>query len=257
MTEVLHVEAFEDNYIWLICSQNQEVVIVDPGDADPVLAYLAETRLKPVAILITHHHYDHVGGIREITDQFPVPVYGPKTEKITGVTQPLADGDLVELPSLDLSLQVLDVPGHTNGHIAYYGNDMLFCGDTLFSGSCGRLFEGTPAQMASSLAKFSALPDKTRVYCTHEYTADNLRFALAVEPENSAIKDYQAVISDKRERNEPSLPSSMGQEKKINPFLRIQEKSVVKAACEHAQRRLDSDTEILAEIRRWKDCFQG
>jgi len=255
MIEVLHVEAFEDNYIWLICGQNNAVVIVDPGDATPVLAKISELNLKPVAILCTHHHYDHVGGVDDLLKHYQLPVYGPATEQIEVVDQPLNEGDVVELPAINLSLQVLSVPGHTKDHIAYYGGDMLFCGDTLFSGGCGRLFEGTAEQMVTSLAKFSALPDKTWVYCAHEYTAANLSFALTVEPGNSDILDYLAATNRKRENNTPSLPSNMAQEKKINPFLRTREKSVIKAAGEHSQQQLSSETEVFAEIRRWKDGF--
>ena len=179
MIEVLHVEAFEDNYIWLSCGKNKEVVIVDPGDEAPVLKQLSALDLKPIAILCTHHHYDHTGGAATIARQYQVPVYGPATEKIAAVNKPLNEGDTVDFPTLGLTLQVLFVPGHTSGHIAYFGQDMLFCGDTLFSGGCGRLFEGTAEQMVGSLAKFAELPGKTRVYCAHEYTLANLKFAQA------------------------------------------------------------------------------
>lgn len=257
MIEVLHVDAFEDNYIWLICGQNKALVIVDPGDASPVLDKIAELSLKPIAILCTHHHNDHVGGVAELKAKYQLPVYGPETEQIEAVSHPLKQGDLVDLPSIDLKLQVLSVPGHTSGHIAYYGQEMLFCGDTLFSGGCGRLFEGTPEQMTKSLAKFSVLPDDTQVYCAHEYTMANLKFAMAVEPDNSDIIEYLATTTARRERNEPSLPSSLAQEKKINPFLRTQEKSIIQAASQHCQRQLNSEIDVFAEIRRWKDGFRG
>ncbi len=255
MIEVLHVEAFEDNYIWLICGQNKEVVIVDPGDETPVLKQLSAQSLKPIAILCTHHHYDHVGGAAAIAHQYQIPVYGPAMEKIAAVNKPLNEGDLVEFPSLDLSLRVLSVPGHTRGHIAYYGQDSLFCGDTLFSGGCGRLFEGTAEQMTASLAKFAALPDTTRVYCAHEYTLANLKFALAVEPENEHIHELISATQAKRARFEPSLPSDMASEKKINPFLRIHEKSVINAAEVYSKQPLDSEVAVFAAIRRWKDDF--
>ena len=255
MIEVLHVEAFEDNYIWLICGQNKEVVIVDPGDEAPVLKQLSALDLKPIAILCTHHHYDHTGGAATIARQYQVPVYGPATEKIAAVNKPLNEGDTVDFPTLGLTLQVLFVPGHTSGHIAYFGQDMLFCGDTLFSGGCGRLFEGTAEQMVGSLAKFAELPGKTRVYCAHEYTLANLKFAQAVEPENKHIRELATAIKAKRVRFEPSLPSNIALEKKVNPFLRFHEKSVINAAEAHSQQKLASEVAVFAVIRRWKDEF--
>ncbi len=255
MIEVLHVEAFEDNYIWLICGQNREVVIVDPGDETPVLKQLTSSNLKPIAILCTHHHYDHVSGAAEIARQYQIPVYGPATENITAVNKPLNGGDHVDFPTLDLTLQVLSVPGHTSGHIAYFGQDMLFCGDTLFSGGCGRLFEGTAEQMAKSLAKFAELPDKTRVYCAHEYTLANLEFAQAVEPENKHISELITTTRAKRAHFKPSLPSNIALEKQINPFLRIHEKSVINAAEVYSKQQLVSDVAVFAAIRRWKDDF--
>lgn len=255
MIEVLHVDAFEDNYIWLITGQNKEIAIVDPGDADPVVDQVSRLGLNPVAVLCTHHHYDHVGGADELAAHYKIPVYGPEAENIAAVSHPLKEGDIVNLPSIGLALEVISVPGHTSGHIAYYGNGMLFCGDTLFSGGCGRLFEGTAEQMAASLAKFSALPDETRVYCAHEYTLANLKFALAVEPGNTDITEYVATIKTRRIQNKPSLPSTLAQEKKINPFLRTREISVIQAANSRSKLQLASETDVFAEIRRWKDSF--
>ena len=257
MIEVLHVDAFEDNYIWLITSQDNNVVIVDPGDADPVIEKVSGLNLKPIAILCTHHHYDHVGGVEELVNLYNIPAYGPEAENISAVNSPLKGGDQVNLPAIDTTFQVISVPGHTRGHIAYYGSDLLFCGDTLFSGGCGRLFEGTAEQMADSLAKFSALPGQTKVYCAHEYTLANLRFAQAVEPDNADIVEYVALTKARRNQNKPSLPSSLAQEKKINPFLRTHEPSVILAASHRSQQPLVSETEVFAEIRRWKDSFQG
>jgi len=257
MLEVLHVAAFEDNYIWLIYDQNKQVVIVDPGDATPILAAVSDLSLTPVAILCTHHHYDHIGGVAEIVNRFRVPVYGPVAEQIQAVSDPVDDGDKVNIPSMGLELEVLAVPGHTGGHIAYYGHNMLFCGDTLFSGGCGRLFEGTAEQMTKSLSKLAQLPNNTRIYCAHEYTAANLRFAKLVEPDNINIINYLSSVTEKRSRNEPSLPSSMALEKKINPFLRTGENTVIQAANQHSSRKLQTQTEVFAEIRRWKDGYRG
>ncbi|MBI5613277.1 MAG: hydroxyacylglutathione hydrolase [Gammaproteobacteria bacterium] len=256
MEPVLHVPAFQDNYIWLIRGRSPDrVAIVDPGDAAPVLAALAERRLTPVAILCTHHHADHVGGVAELLAQFPVPVYGPARERIEGVSHPLAEGARVIVPELGLDFAVLDIPAHTAGHIAYHGGGLLFCGDTLFSAGCGRLFEGSAAQMAQSLAKLAALPDDTAVYCGHEYTAANLRFALAVEPDNRAAQAHLAQVLAWRAAGRPSLPSTVGRERRINPFLRTHEPAVRAAAERHAGRALATATEVFGVLRAWKDGF--
>ncbi len=258
MTAVLHVPAFEDNYIWLVRGRSADrVAIVDPGDAGPVLEALARLRLTPVAVLCTHHHGDHVGGIPGLVRHFPLPVYGPAREAIPGITHPLKGGDEVALPELGLSLNVIDTPGHTAGHIAYHGDGMLFCGDTLFSAGCGRLFEGTAGQMHGSLKRLSALPAHTEVYCAHEYTESNLRFALAVEPDNADILGYRNEVAALRSRGLPSLPSTIARENAVNPFLRSHRAQVRAAAENFAQQTLDSDQEVFATLRRWKDTFRG
>lgn len=258
MTPVLHVCAFEDNYIWLIRGQSADrVAIVDPGDAEPVLAALEQQRLTPVAILCTHHHGDHVGGIEDILRHYPLPVYGPARERIPAITHKLKEGDRVALAELGLEFDVLEVPGHTAGHIAYYGADMLFCGDTLFSAGCGRLFEGTAEQMHTSLSRFAALPEKTEVYCAHEYTAANLRFALTVEPGNPDIRTHIEKSKALRAQNIPTLPSTIGLEQRINLFLRAGRASVREAVSAHVARPLTSETEVFVELRRWKDSFRG
>ncbi|TAM46238.1 MAG: hydroxyacylglutathione hydrolase [Gammaproteobacteria bacterium] len=257
MTSVLHVPAFEDNYIWLIRGVSPDrVAIVDPGDAVPVLDALARQNLVPVAILCTHHHGDHVGGVGELLARYDVPVYGPARERIPEITHRLSDGDRVRLDALGLEFEVLDVPGHTAGHIAYYGHGLLFCGDTLFSAGCGRLFEGTAEQMHRSLTRLAALPPDTAVYCAHEYTAANLRFALTVEPDNSHIRDYQRQVGERRARREPTVPSTIALERRVNPFLRVYEPAVHRAVAARAGHEPASDTETFALLRRWKDGFR-
>ncbi len=257
MPGVLHVPAFKDNYIWLIRGRRGDrVAVVDPGDAQPVLRALEDQHLQPVAILCTHHHGDHSGGIGELRARFDIPVYGPAGEAIAGVTHPVADGDRVVLDALEQTYEVLEVPGHTRGHIAYVGEGAVFCGDTLFSGGCGRLFEGTAAQMWASLSRLAALPEDTAVYCAHEYTLANLRFARAVEPENRDLEVYWRQASAARAENRPTLPSTIGLERRINPFLRVREVTV-RAAVAADGLKSDTDEAVFARLRRWKDGFQG
>lgn len=257
MANVLHVEAFQDNYIWMIRGASRDrVAIVDPGDADPVLAALENQQLKPAAILCTHHHGDHVGGVEDILKHYSVPVYGPARERIPAVTQRLKDGDRVRLAELAVEFDVLDVPGHTAGHIAYHGAGMLFCGDTLFSAGCGRLFEGTAEEMHASLSRLAALPETTLMYCGHEYTEANLRFAQAVEPNNPDIQAYRDQAHSQRLRGQPTLPSTIGRERRVNPFLRSGHPAVRLAAEKQAGRAL-SEVETFAVVRRWKDGFRG
>ena len=259
MTDVLHVRAFEDNYIWLIRGKSPDrVAIVDPGDADPVLAALEKQCLKPAAILCTHHHGDHVGGVEDILKHYNnVPVYGPARERIPTLSLRLKDGDHVDLPELGLTFDVLEVPGHTAGHIAYYGAGMLFCGDTMFSAGCGRLFEGTAEQMLASLSRFSNLPETTRMYCGHEYTEANLRFALTVEPDNADTRAHRDWARTQRTRDLPTMPSTIGLERRINPFLRSGETTVRMAAEKKTGHALDSAVAVFAAVRRWKDGFRG
>ena len=256
MVDVLHVRAFEDNYIWLLRGPGREVVVVDPGDAEPVLELAAREQWRLAAILCTHHHGDHVAGAAELRAQYRCPVYGPANERIAAVTQPVAEGDRVELPALGITLNVLDIPGHTAGHIAYVGEQLVFCGDTLFSAGCGRLFEGTAAQLYHSLQKLARLPDDTAVYCGHEYTCANLHFALTVEPDNDAARaqlaQAQAVVAQGR----PTLPSTMARERAINPFLRVDRPAVWQAAEAHVGQTLSSPAEVFAAVRRWKDGFK-
>ena len=251
------VPAFQDNYLWVL-EDGRRAAVVDPGDAVPVQRFLDERGLELAAILATHHHGDHVGGVPALVARWKCPVFGPAHDGVEGLTRALAEGDAIVVPALDYALKVLDVPGHTAGHIAYVhdgGEPAVFCGDTLFACGCGRLFEGTPAQMAASLAKLAALPGPTRVYCAHEYTLSNIRFAEAVEPGNRELAARKARESEKRERGKPTLPSTVAEERATNPFLRCGDPQVVAAAERHAGRRLAGPVEVFAEIREWKNRF--
>jgi hydroxyacylglutathione hydrolase len=255
---VLTVPAFQDNYLWLI-HDGVNAAAVDPGDAGPILAALQNNKLALTAILLTHHHADHIGGVAGLLEQFPVPVFGPKHESIAAVTQPLAEGDRVSVPGLDLDLDVLDVPGHTKGHIAYVrrtGLHWLFCGDTMFAAGCGRLFEGTPDQMVVSLSKLAALPEDTQVYCAHEYTMSNLRFAQAVEPGNDALRLRVDTEDAKRKAGLPTVPSSIGLELATNPFLRYQEPEVVETLIKAGKLPAGAHpVQAFAALREWKNVF--
>ncbi|CAH0189823.1 Hydroxyacylglutathione hydrolase GloB [Massilia sp. Bi118] len=256
---VLTVPAFKDNYLWLI-HDGIQAAAVDPGDGQPILDALRANGLTLTAILLTHHHADHIGGVPQLLSEYNVPVFGPRNDKIAAVTHPLGEGDRVKVPGLALEMSVLDVPGHTLGHIAYVretpGEHWLFCGDTLFGAGCGRLFEGTPAQMAASLGKLAALPDDTLVYCAHEYTLSNLRFAEAVEPGNRALQMRLEADSKARGTNLPTIPSNIAIEKATNPFLRASEPGIMDSLV--AAGRLErgaSKVEAFAALREWKNVF--
>jgi hydroxyacylglutathione hydrolase len=252
------VRAFSDNYIWLIEPPRAKgtVVAVDPGDAAPVIAELQRSGSSLAAILLTHHHPDHIGGVPELLRRWPVPVIGPDDARIAHRTRTAHDGAPCELPDLGLSFEILQVPGHTLSHIAFWGHGALFCGDTLFSAGCGRMFEGTPTQMNASLNRLADLPPDTRMYCGHEYTAANLRFALTVDPANGAARDYQGSVDRVRAQDLPSLPSTLGLERQINPFLRCNEAAVKAAAERHAGRPLAGGADVFAVLRGWKDGFR-
>ncbi len=259
MTEILVLHAFNDNFIWLLRAAGC-VAVVDPGDAAPVLDYLERSGDRLCAILATHHHGDHVGGIEEILARFPVPVFGPGLENILGVSHPLAGGERIEVPQLGLELDVIAVPGHTRGHIAYYGPSLcsdgaVFCGDTLFGAGCGRLFEGTPAQMQESLAKLAALPAPTLVYCAHEYTQSNLRFAMAVEPGSIAVQHRSEQVAQDRAAGRATIPTCIQVELETNPFLRWDAPAVRAAAASRLGHVPADAVETFAAIREWRNRF--
>ena len=263
LLQVWPIPAFDDNYIWCIHDGNSALV-VDPGDANPVLQYLADSKLYLKGILITHHHADHVGGILKLLEELgkDIPVYGPSGENIPGRTQLVKEGDVLEISAPRISLKALEVPGHTLSHIAYFANmqanvvePMLFCGDTLFASGCGRLFEGTPTQMSQSLDKFKSLPKNTLVYCTHEYTLSNIRFALAVEPNNVNLISWSERAKELRDKNLPTLPTTIGQELQVNPFMRCDQTEVIQSAKAKSGQELPDSAHVLAVIRAWKDQF--
>ncbi|MFH1044557.1 MAG: hydroxyacylglutathione hydrolase [Pseudomonadota bacterium] len=252
--EVVPLRAFKDNYIWTL-RNDRYAAVVDPGDARPVLHYLQRERLELCAVLATHHHADHVGGVADLLAHRAVPVYGPRGEPIPTLTHPVGEGDQVRVPELELRLRVLAIPGHTRAHIAYYGANSLFCGDTLFACGCGRLFEGTARQMFASLAKLAALPDATLVYSGHEYTLANIDFARAVEPDNQELAARAASDAEKRRSERPTLPSTIGHEKKTNPFLRCLQPAVIASASKYLGARAGDPIQVFAAIRQWKDQF--
>ncbi|OJY07835.1 MAG: hydroxyacylglutathione hydrolase [Nitrosospira sp. 56-18] len=261
LPRIVPVRAFADNYIWVI-RDHRHAAVVDPGDASPILDYLRHEKLQLAAILNTHHHRDHVGGNEMLLREFPVPVYGPATEAIPTVTHPLrecagreSDEGVVYLREFTLSFRVLDIPGHTAGHIAYYGGNMLFCGDTLFACGCGRLFEGTPGQMVASLQKLADLPKDTEVYCGHEYTLNNIRFARTVEPGNQELLEREKAVEALAKQHVPTLPSTIGLEKATNPFLRCGEPEVISSASAKMNKPLNDPVSVFAALRDWKNRF--
>ncbi len=252
------ISAFDDNYIWLLRSpDSSSAVVVDPGDAGPVFEALSSRDLTLGAVLVTHHHHDHVGGASELAARYGIPVFGPAREVIPAVDQMVSGDDVVQLAGLGCYLRVVDLPGHTAGHISYIGPDFAFVGDTLFAGGCGRVFEGTMEEMFESLLRLSVLPPATRIFCGHEYTVANLRFAREVEPENRALTERLEHAIAARRAGVATVPSTMSEELATNPFLRCEQQAVVEAAAARIRREPTSPCEVFAALRIWKDSWRG
>lgn len=254
------VKAFTDNYIWLIQGSNSHadrVVIVDPGDANPVLHTLKQYHLQPAAVFITHHHADHCGGISKITRQFNIPVYGPAREHIPGITHPCQQDDVIEIPACDLKFTVWDVPGHTKGHIAFYGHNALFIGDTLFAGGCGKIFGGTYEQLFQSMQKILTLDPQTLIYCAHEYTLENLEFAKIVEPDNPALIQRIADTKQLQQTDQATVPSRLELEQQTNPFLRFDQADVIDAVQKYYQQNISDPQVVFRITRMWKDMIDN
>lgn len=252
MLTINSIPAFNDNYIWVINNNSDGCAVVDPGQAEPVLEYLTTHNLTLEAILITHHHNDHTGGIAALLRAYPqAKVVGPGSEAIPSLNCSVKDGD--QLALFGHTFEVMHLPGHTLGHVAYLGDGKLFCGDVLFSGGCGRIFEGSYQQMFDSLSRILALPEETEIYCAHEYTVANLLFALAIEPGNPALLEYREQVQQKRSQNLPTLPTTLKQEKAINPFLRLTQPGVIHSVDNRTEN--NSAIEIFTALREWKNQF--
>ena len=256
MLTIQAIPAFKDNYIWFIQAEgSQKVIIVDPGDAQPVIEAAEQQQLTPVAILITHHHRDHIGGINQLVERYEIPVYGPQIATIPSVTHPLIENDTLIIDSVFPAISIMDISGHTAVHIAFLIDDCLFCGDTLFGAGCGRLLGGTAEQLFHSLKKITHLPVETKVYCAHEYTQTNLHFAAIVEPDNPAIQQRIHETAILRQQGQPSLPSTLKLELATNPFLRCEQPAVIHATESFSGKQLTTELEVFTELRLWKDNF--
>lgn len=258
MLRIWPVPVFADNYVWILEREgSNRVAVVDPGDGEPVIAALTRRELEVAAVLITHHHRDHVGGLSDLIRCFHPSVYGSATESVPGVDHPVGGGDRVSLSDLEIEFAIAALPGHTSGHIGFIGSGSVFVGDTLFAGGCGRVFEGTMEQMYDSLAILAKLPPETMVYCAHEYTKANLRFARLVEPGNDALTQRIEAVETALKASQPTIPATIGYELETNPFLRCGEASVRAAAESHASQDLATPSEVFSVLRMWKDGWSG
>lgn len=248
------IPAFTDNYIWAI-HNSQNAILVDPGQAEPAKFFLKKNNLKLTGILITHHHYDHIDGVMDLCQSHPCDIYGPEDNRINFNYIKVKEKDLLHFSELGIELQVLETPGHTLSHICYFNEQWLFCGDTLFSIGCGRMFEGTPEQYVNSLNKLKTLVNSTYVFCSHEYTSDNLKFALSLEPINSELLEYQEEVNSLRQANKPSLPTILQMEKRLNPFLRTHETTVQSIIGKLTDNDIKDEIECFAAMRHLKDIF--
>lgn len=259
MNTITALPTLKDNYIWAIHSlAGSQIIVVDPGDASPVLTYLAKNKLSLFAIFLTHKHWDHTHGVLSLLNHFPdVAVYGPSLEKVPGVTRFVKEGDEIALPPFDLTFRVMEIPGHTLGHIAYVSPTLLFCGDTLFSAGCGKIFEGTPLQMYTSLNRIKNLPENTLVFCGHEYTANNLIFAALVEPSNVHLQQRRLQVNELRQRNLPTLPSTILLERQTNPFLRCETPEIIASVQKHCKIEEINPVSIFSHLREWKNNYNA
>lgn len=255
--QLFPLHAYQDNYIWVFKNQFDELIIVDPGESTPVLEYLqtnAHHRLS--GILITHKHWDHCNGVPEILENYHVPVYGPHSNDIAFISHSVKEKDIINIKGFP-EFTVMEIPGHTLEHIAYHTHEILFCGDTLFTAGCGRIFEGTPSQMLQTLKKIASLPDEILIYCGHEYTLNNLKFAQCVEPHNPDLAFRIKTCEQLRQGKKPTVPFTLQLEKLTNPFLRCQIPTVVTAIEKHYQKKFDHEIDVFAHLRQWKDGFQA
>lgn len=256
MSPIYPIAALKDNYIWIMVNfEFKQALVVDPGESTPVINFLKQHQLSLCGVLITHHHWDHVRGVKGILSIHPAPVFGSFQNPLDSITNRVNEGDVLTFNSHFPTYRVMAIPGHTLDHIAYYANGTLFCGDTLFAGGCGRLFEGTVEQLYSSLQKIANLPDETHIYCAHEYTLNNLRFAQMVEPNNLYIKQRINEVQTLRQQNKPSLPSRLIDERQTNPFLRCDQPEIITNAQNYVNKPLKQPQEIFAALRAWKDNF--
>ena len=255
MISVFPIKAFNDNYIWAIKNDSGDAIFFDPGEAEPVINAIENDNLNPLAIFITHHHHDHIGGVIELKDKYKMTVFGPDNETNLDIDIGLKENDCIEISQLDISLTAIETPGHTKGSICYHSENLLFSGDTLFSAGCGRIFEGTAEQMYESMQKIVNLPDDTLIYCAHEYTEANLTFAKHIEPNNTEIVKFQKQVKDLIKNGKPSLPTTLENEKKINPFLRCNSSEVKGSAENYAGKPLATEAEVFAVIREIKNNF--